>query len=314
MNVARLAAILPLLPACTTCREEAPEPQDRQADEVGGEKVIDAPAKTTSTNYDFDPPPPPRDAREPSSPDPEHGDFTIEEALAGMPGQGPVQALIHSDLGAITCKLYTDKAPKTAANFIGLARGTRPFWDGRQKAWVKRPFYRMNWFHRVIPEYMIQGGCPYGDGSGSPGYEFADEHWDGETHDKVGLLCMANRGPDTNGSQFFITDGTGAQLRNLDHLHSYTIFGECTPPDVVNHIARVPQRGAPTNRPLTAVRITRIFIERQDHSDRPAAPETPEGGPVRSAEPGGPPGPEDYRPPGSLLPPRQIPPPEKRLP
>jgi peptidyl-prolyl cis-trans isomerase A (cyclophilin A) len=304
-----------LLGACTTCREET-EPADREPEEGElAEKVIHAPEKTTPTNYDNDPPPPPRSAREPTSPDPEDGDFTVEESLAGLAGDGPVQAVIHSDLGRVTCKLYTDKAPKTAANFIGLARGTRPFWDAHARAWTKRPFYRMGFFHRVIPEYMIQGGCPYGDGSGSPGYEFADEHWEGETHDKAGLLCMANRGPDTNGSQFFITDGTGAQQRNLDRLHSYTIFGECTPTDVVAHIARVPQRGAPTNRPMTPVRITRVFVERQNGSDHPAAEAEGEAvGPTResTARPGPYPGPEDYRPPGALLPPRPLPPPEKR--
>lgn len=302
------------LPACTTCREEPAEPRDEEEaageDRLGDERIIHAPEKRTPSHAELDMrEPPPRSKRTPTSPDPEGGEFTVEEALAGLPGEGPVQAMLRTDLGRITCKLYTDRAPKAAANFIGLARGKRPFWDAWRQEWTKRPYYDGGSFHRVIPEFMIQGGCPYGDGSGDPGYEFPDEHWEGETHDKVGLLCMANRGENTNGSQFFVTDGTGEMLRNLDRLHSYTIFGECTAPEVVSRVARVPQRGRPTNRPLTPVRIDQVLVQRQNGSDRPPEPEGSEGqvGPIdpRREAPA--------TPPGGLLPPRKMPPPEKRF-
>jgi len=305
-----------LFVGCTTCREES-EPQDGELEDgerALTEKVIHAPAKGQREEIDYGPrvDPPPRSKRTPTTPDPENGEFTVEEALVEMPGEGPVQAVIHTDLGRVTCKLYTDKAPRSAANFIGLARGSRSFWDARAGVWAKRPFYRGSAFHRVIPEFMIQGGCPYGDGSGDPGYTVPDERWEGQTHNRVGLLCMANRGPGTNGSQFFITDGTGGSTANLDRLESaYSIFGECTPHEVVHRIARVAQRGAPTNRPLTPMRINAVAIERQNGSDRPEPEERV--GPTKNPADFRP-GPNDYTPPGQFLPPRDIPPVEKRLP
>lgn len=146
-------------------------------------------------------------------------------------------AEITTQFGAITIKLYTEKAPITTGNFIGLAEGTKEFTDPKTGKKVKRPFYDGLTFHRVINNFVIQGGCPRGDGTGDPGYRFNDEIV-GYKHSKAGIVAMANSGPNTNGCQFYIT------LAALPHLDSmptkYTIFGEVVKGmDVVNEIANV---------------------------------------------------------------------------
>jgi len=197
--------------------------------------------------------------REPTLPDPAHGTFTLEQAIVGMPVDGTLVAEIGTDLGTVFCDLYADKTPNTVANFIGLARGNRPWWDARAGAWVSRPYYRETFFHRVIPGYMIQGGDYLGDGTGTIGYEIPDELDPTLRHDRAGQLCMANTAPNKNGGQFFITDGPAPQL---DADHTFTIFGQCRPVDIIAHIARVPQDGTDANRPLTPVGIARLFIRR----------------------------------------------------
>ena len=153
-----------------------------------------------------------------SEDDPLHGKFTLDDATANLAGKGPLVAEIETDQGKLECDLYDDKAPITVANFVGLARGLRPFKapDGK---WTKKPAYDGTTFHRVIKGFMIQGGDPSGTGAGEPGYVIPDEIWAGAAHDQRGLLCMANRGPNTNGQQFFIMDG-GRQApgRRLHHL------------------------------------------------------------------------------------------------
>lgn len=226
--------------------------------------------------------------RHPTSPDPLNGQFSLEQAVQGLPVDGSLVAEIRTDLGTLMCDLYADRTPNTVANFIGLARGKRPWWDARAGAWVTKPIYDETTFHRVIPGFMIQGGDYLGDGSGDPGYVIADELVPTLHHDKAGQLCMANRGPNTNGAQFFITD---AAAPHLDAMNSYTIFGQCEPAEMVNHIARVPQAGSPTNRPLTPVHIHRVVIRRVSggaaHA-RPLTPVLPEGQKVepRGASPG----------------------------
>jgi peptidyl-prolyl cis-trans isomerase A (cyclophilin A) len=187
--------------------------------------------------------------------DPAKGKFTLDEALDGLPAKGPITATIKTSLGTMKCKLYDDKAPVTVANFVGLARGLRPWKDPATGAWVKRPIYDGTTFHRVIKGFMIQGGDPKGNGSGEPGYVVKDEIWPGAKHDRAGLLCMANRGPNTNGAQFFITD---AAAPHLDR-GGYTIFGECAPTTVVRAIASTPVAG---ERPATQVDITSVTISR----------------------------------------------------
>ena len=197
--------------------------------------------------------------RNPTSPDPEAGEFTLEEATRDLAGEGKLVAELRTDLGTMYCDLHTEKAPRTVANFVGLARGLRPWWDAASAAWVTRPLYDGTSFHRVIPGFMIQGGDSLGDGSGGVGYEFPDEVHPSLKHDAPGRLCMANHGVNTNGGQFFITDGAAP---HLDEMNSFTIFGQCEPVDVVARIARVPQAGAPTNRPLTRVSIDSVRIVR----------------------------------------------------
>jgi peptidyl-prolyl cis-trans isomerase A (cyclophilin A) len=182
--------------------------------------------------------------------------FTLEQATAGLAGKGRFRATLETDFGTLTCELFEDRAPLHVANFVGLARGVREFKDGDD--WVKRPAYDGTIFHRVIKDFMIQGGDPTGTGTGSPGYVFPDEIWPGAVHDRRGQLCSANRGRDTNGMQFFITD---APLPHLDG--GYTIFGLCTPESVIEKIAAVEVRG-PGSRPVKPVVLKRVLVTRGD--------------------------------------------------
>lgn len=201
---------------------------------------------------------------EPSGPDPRDGKFTLDEALEGLEGKGLPVATIITTMGKITCELFADRAPDTVANFVGLARGIREWWNPRTCQWVKKPYYGGLIIHRVIPEFMIQAGCPLKNGTGSPGYRFKDEFNNDLKHDKIGILSMANAGPNTNGSQFFILDKWDEELgppARLDGKH--TVFGICTPPEVIFKIARVPQTGKPHNRPLEDIVIESITIKRK---------------------------------------------------
>ena len=186
--------------------------------------------------------------------DPAKGHFTLEDATKGLSGSGPLVAKLETSQGTLTCELYDKQTPITVANFVGLARGLRPFKDKDGK-WVKRPFYDGLIFHRVIPGFMIQGGDPLGTGIGNPGYKFEDEIVPALTFDKPGLLAMANAGPRTNGSQFFITEGTPTYLNGR-----HTIFGKCDPLAVVTKIAKV-EKG-PRDKPTTDVVIKHVTISR----------------------------------------------------
>ncbi len=130
-------------------------------------------------------------------------------------------ATFKTSLGEIVVKLLAEKAPKTVANFVELAEGTREWTDPRTRQKVKTPLYDGTVFHRVIPDFMIQGGDPLGTGTGGPGYRFEDEIGPDNRFNRPGLLAMANAGPNTNGSQFFITE---VPTPHLDRGH--TIFGE----------------------------------------------------------------------------------------
>src|SRR5260221_14042355 len=114
-------------------------------------------------------------------------------------------AIFETSLGNIVIKLLVNEAPKTVANFVGLAEGTKEFTNEKTGQKEKRPFYDGLIFHRVIPDFMIQGGCPHGSGMGGPGYKFADEFQPSLKHSKAGKLSIANSSPNTNGSQFSIT-------------------------------------------------------------------------------------------------------------
>lgn len=168
-----------------------------------------------------------------------------------------MQAIFDTNMGSFTVKLFNDRVPNTVANFVELAEGTKEFTDPKTGAKVKRPFYDGLIFHRVIKDFMIQGGCPLGNGTGGPGYRFADEIVAGQNkHEKPGMLSMANAGPNTNGSQFFITT---VPTPWLDKGH--TIFGEVVENyDVVDKIGKV--RTAPGDRPLEPVTINKVTIQK----------------------------------------------------
>jgi peptidyl-prolyl cis-trans isomerase A (cyclophilin A) len=159
----------------------------------------------------------------------------------------------------LECTLFEDKTPITVANFVGLARGLRPFWDAREAKWVKRALYDGTSFHRAVAGFMIQGGDHLGDGTGTVGYDLPDELVAGLTHDRAGLLCMANRGPNTNGGQFFITD---AAAPHLTQMKTYTIFGECKPLDVIHRIASAPRPHPASERPEPKIPINKVTIAR----------------------------------------------------
>ena len=163
-------------------------------------------------------------------------------------------AVIDTTLGEITCELFSKEAPETVQNFVGLAKGTKEFTDPQTHKKTKRPFYDGLIFHRVIPKFMIQGGCPLGSGSGGPGYKFKDEFTDQLSFDRAGRLAMANAGPGTNGSQFFITV---APTNWLDNHH--TIFGQVVKgQDVVDKIVNTPK--GPNDRPITPVAMNSVKI------------------------------------------------------
>ena len=130
-------------------------------------------------------------------------------------------ANFQTSCGDFSVKLFADKTPLTVKNFVDLAQGTKEFTDPKNGGKTSRPYYDGLTFHRVIPDFMIQGGCPLGTGTGGPGYRFADEFHPQLKHTKPGILSMANAGPNTNGSQFFITV---AKTPWLDNKH--TVFGE----------------------------------------------------------------------------------------
>jgi len=165
-------------------------------------------------------------------------------------------AIFETNHGNIVIRLLEKEAPNTVANFVGLAEGTKEFTDPKTGGKAKRPFYDGLGFHRVIPQFMIQGGCPQGTGSGGPGYRFADEFHSSLKHDKTGKLSMANAGPGTNGSQFFITV---AATPWLDSKH--TIFGEVVEgQDVADKISKLDRDG--NDRPRQPVTMQKVRIER----------------------------------------------------
>ena len=167
----------------------------------------------------------------------------------------PLYATLKTSEGDITVQLFSKDAPKTVQNFVGLASGERDWTDSRSHTVQhNKPLYNGTVFHRVIPKFMIQGGDPLGTGMGDPGYKFSDEFTSGRTFDKVGLLAMANSGPNTNGSQFFITTSMPTYLNN-----HHTIFGEVVKGyDVAEKISNVPR--GPRDRPAADVVVQSIVL------------------------------------------------------
>jgi peptidyl-prolyl cis-trans isomerase A (cyclophilin A) len=164
-------------------------------------------------------------------------------------------ATLETSKGPIRVRLFPDTAPKTVENFIGLATGTRSWRNPATGAQEQGPLYEGTVFHRVIPNFMIQGGDPLGTGRGGPGYQFEDEVDGPRRFDRPGYLAMANAGPGTNGSQFFITQ---VPTPWLDGKH--TIFGEVVEGmEVVDAIAKV--QTDPSDRPVEELRLERVTID-----------------------------------------------------
>jgi len=178
---------------------------------------------------------------------------------ATKPASTEPTALIHTTAGDLHCTLFPKIAPIGVENFIGLATGTKD-WTSPTSHAKKHgvPLYDGTIFHRVIAEFMIQGGDPKGDGTGDPGYKFKNETSPTVTFDRPGRLAYANSGPDTNGSQFFITEVPYPSLNG-----GYTIFGQCDDAavELVKQIARMASDPS-NNRPLRPIKITHIEIHR----------------------------------------------------
>jgi peptidyl-prolyl cis-trans isomerase A (cyclophilin A) len=191
----------------------------------------------------------------------------VHHAAAGNP-----TAIIDTTAGKMTCTLFPDKAPIGVENFIGLATGTKD-WKNPVSGATKHgvPLYDGTIFHRVIAGFMIQGGDPAGNGTGDPGYKFKNEVSTDLLFDKPGRMAYANSGPDTNGSQFFITEVA------VPHLNGkYTIFGQCDEATVelvtkIAHMATDPSN----DKPFRPVKITHITITHGSTAAAPAKPATP---------------------------------------
>ncbi len=183
-------------------------------------------------------------------------DYDVAKEIKRMENK-QMKAIIETSMGTIEVELFADKAPVTVANFVGLAEGKKEFTDPKTGKKTKRKFYDGLTFHRVIPEFMIQGGCPLGTGTGGPGYTFEDETNNGLKFNQPGLLAMANAGPNTNGSQFFITEVTTPWLNG-----HHTIFGQVMSNEdleIVKKIARVDCGFS--NDPIEPVYINKITIK-----------------------------------------------------
>jgi len=185
------------------------------------------------------------------------------DALGAEGGLVPV--VLETSEGDLPCTLYAADAPLTVASFVGLATGRQAWTDPRTEQAGVGPLYQDVTFHRVIPGFMIQGGDPLGTGTGGPGYAFPDEVRSQLRFDRAGRLAMANSGPDTNGSQFFVTD---APTAHLDGRH--TIFGQCDAPTLVTRIANLPRDEQ--DRPNTPVTLRQVRIDGLPAAPAPAAP------------------------------------------
>jgi peptidyl-prolyl cis-trans isomerase A (cyclophilin A) len=199
--------------------------------------------------------PAPRGAVPPAKPAETGPAAQAPASSAGSFGPG-TYAHFTTSKGNFVVRLFDMDAPKTVANFVGLATGKKAWKDPKTGTLVHRPFYDGLLFHRVIPNFMIQGGDPTGTGSGGPGYEFPDEISSKYRHNKAGIMSMANKGPNTNSSQFFITV---APYPSLDG--HYSIFGEVVDGlDNVIAISQVP-RSPGDNRPIVPVVIKTVRVE-----------------------------------------------------
>jgi peptidyl-prolyl cis-trans isomerase A (cyclophilin A) len=212
-----------------------------------------------------------------------------EEPLPDAP-QATAAAMVHpngptvvmdTSMGRITCQFFQKQAPKTVENFIALAQGTKDWTDpGTNKKQHGKPLYDGTTFHRVMPEFMVQGGDPAGTGMGDPGYTFEDEFDENLNFDAPGRLAMANSGPNTNGSQFFITE---VPTEHLNQKH--TIFGQCDDSSVlvVKTMARVSVDG--NDKPVTPIVLKKVTIVPEGQPVPPPPASAPEPAPTSTPHP-----------------------------
>lgn len=217
-------------------------------------------------------------AQQSTPPSQELPDAPAANVPVNVAPNGPT-VVMDTSMGRISCQFYQKQAPQAVANFIALATGTKDWTDpSTKKVQHHKPLYDGTIFHRVIPEFMIQGGDPTGTGYGDPGYAFDDEIDPNLTFDRPGRLAMANSGPNTNGSQFFITEQAYETLNG-----HYTLFGQCDDAsvDVVKAIARVPRNS--DDKPLTPVVLEKVMIVPEGQAV-PPSPRPPASAP-ESSEP-----------------------------
>jgi peptidyl-prolyl cis-trans isomerase A (cyclophilin A) len=201
------------------------------------------------------------------------GPFTLQQATVGLPGTAPLVATIEiqengAPMGTLRCDLFAEQAPLTVANFVGLARGLRPYQDPQTKQWIRRPLFDGNFVHRVVPDALIQAGDPSctGDhtchgvpGFGEPGYRLPDELRPELRFERGGVLAMADRGPGTAGSQFFITAAEAPWLNG-----AHTIFGACEPLELIKQLSRA--SSGQRDVPKTPLAIKKVTITRKGPS------------------------------------------------
>jgi len=181
-------------------------------------------------------------------------DSAVQEAVKD-PG---MYAVFETSVGNLVCVLEFEKVPVTVANFVGLAIGEKEWRDTNSGEMVKKPFYDGLKFHRVITNFMIQGGCPLGNGRGGPGYSFSDEFDPTLRHDTPGVLSMANSGPGTNGSQFFITHVPTPWLDDKHSVFGRVVAGQ----DIVNAMAEVEMKGSQGSTPVEDIMLDHVEIVR----------------------------------------------------
>jgi peptidyl-prolyl cis-trans isomerase A (cyclophilin A) len=252
-----IALCLALAAPLTACKKEKkPADQGMAATDKGEEKSDwpqpsgEAPPKTDEGEGDKKALPEPRP---PTAED-------LATYTSDLEGEGPLTATLETSKGTISCELFEKEAPMTVANFVGLARGMHPYKNPESGEVSDKPYYDGTVFHRVIPEFMIQGGDPTATGTGDPGYQFDTEVSPDLKHEP-GTLSMANAGPNTNGGQFFITETATKQLDG-----KYNVFGRCKNVDVVKKIARVETKmqegGGEKSRPVEEIQLVKVTISR----------------------------------------------------
>lgn len=188
-------------------------------------------------------------------PEPEYNPTELDQYTSDLDGDD-LRATISTSLGDLDCDLFEAKAPRTVTNFVGLARGMKPWVDPETEQSVQKPLYDGLPFHRIMPGYFAQTGDPSGTGNGGPGFTFPDELSDELKHDRPGVMSMAHRGANTNGSQFFIL------LKPTPHLDGHhSIFGHCDGDATLKKLDAVPTDSS--NQPVSAPVLQRVTIYKQ---------------------------------------------------